>query len=125
MKRLTPVFAYLVFALILGACSSDNGGDDGGGGDNGGKSVEEYLPASNEITGWEEDTDSGEPGPEVTDNAQQAASWPGVNGAIDKFVETEGWVAVAREFSRMGRTESLSIYTSSKMLNAPNRPTTA
>lgn len=100
MKRV--IFGLLVFALtmLLANCGSSGGGN---------KDVIDYLPASGEISGWVEDTDKGEAGPESTSDVQEATMW--VDGAMDLFTATGGWVALAREFYKNGETRiSLFIY---------------
>lgn len=100
MKRV--LFGFLVFALpmLITDCGSSGGGD---------KNVIDYLPASGEISGWAEDTNKGEAGPESTSSLQDATLW--VDGAMDLFTATGGWEALAREFYINGDTRiSLFIY---------------
>jgi len=88
----------LLAALMLPACGSSSSSD----------SPKDYLPASGEITGWAEDADKGEPGPEETDDLAVATIW--VNGAIDHFVATEGWVSLAREFYKNASDVEISLH---------------
>jgi hypothetical protein len=99
MNRSCFLYILLVFTLIIPACGSSG---------NGGGSVKDYLPASGEITGWAEDTDKGEPGPEETEDVAIASIW--VNGAIDRFVATGGWVALAQEFYKNASDMEISLH---------------
>jgi hypothetical protein len=65
-----------------------------------GKTLAELLPASGEVTGWQENTDRGEPGPETTTDSTQATDW--VNGAMDLFLQSGGWAGLGREFYTNG-----------------------
>lgn len=88
-SKILSAFALAAFvAGLVAGC-----GDDGGGG---GQKLIDLLPASGEVTGWTEDTEKGEPGPQVTQSADDATAW--VDGAMDKFVESGGWVALGQEF---------------------------
>lgn len=101
MKRHMLVCILAAIALIVQACGSSGNGD--------GKSVGEYLPASDELTGWTEDTSLGEPGPEETTEESVATGW--VNGAIVGFIDTGGWVALALEhYQNADYKTKLSIY---------------
>ena len=100
MKKAIVGFVIFALPLLTAACGS-SGGDD--------KNVIDYLPASGEISGWVEDTAKGEAGPESTSTIQDATLW--VDGAMDLFTATGGWVALAREFYVNGGTRiSLFIY---------------
>lgn len=100
MNRSCLLCILLAVALLAPACGSS---DDGNGG-----SVKDYLPASGEITGWAENTDRGEPGPEETADMATATLW--VNGAMVIFDETDGWVALAQEFYRNASDMEISLY---------------
>ena len=101
MNRSFILCILLALVLVVPACgSSGNGNGDG--------SVKDYLPASGEITGWAEDTDKGEAGPEETTDVAIATYW--VNGAMDRFVATGGWVAVAQEFYRNATDVRISLF---------------
>lgn len=100
MKRSWFICILLAGVLAVSACSSGNGNGDG--------SVKDYLPASGEITGWAEDTLKGEPGPEETTEVDIATNW--VNGAIDRFVATGGWVALAQEYYKNASDVEISLH---------------
>jgi hypothetical protein len=65
----------------------------------------QLIPLSNEVAGWEEDLDAERniPGPQTAnciireegDTEDCADDW--INGAINDFVATGGWVAIGRE----------------------------
>jgi len=79
--------------------------------------VMDLLPESGEISGWLENTDWGNPGPEGTDDLSVATMW--VDGAMDIFTSAGGWVALAREFYINGDTRiSLFIYEMSNATTA-------
>ena len=97
-----PLVLMTAASLFAAAC-----GDDGGGPQT--VALVDLLPASGEVTGWEEDTSQGESGPEVTETVAGATAW--VNGAIDHFVADDGWVGLAQEFYKKGALEiELHIY---------------
>jgi hypothetical protein len=101
MKRSCFLCILLAVALMVPACgSSGNGNGDG--------SVKDYLPASGEITGWAEDTAKGEPGPEETGDLATATLW--VDGAMDIFVDTGGWVALAQEHYKNASDVEISLH---------------
>lgn len=99
MNRSQLLCILLALALVFSACGSSG---------NGGGSVKDYLPASGEITGWAEDTEKGEVGPEETDDVAVATNW--VNGAIDRFVATGGWVALAQEYYKNASDVEISLH---------------
>lgn len=101
MNRAYILCILLALVLVVPACGSSGNG-------NGGGSVKDFLPASGEITGWAENTDKGEPGPEETTDVAVATIW--VNGAIDRFVATGGWVALAQEFYKNASDVEISLY---------------
>lgn len=90
----------LAAALLAPACGSSGNGNGG--------SVKDFLPASGEITGWAENTDKGEPGPEETSNIETATLW--VDGAMAIFNQTGGWVALAQEFYRNASDMEITLY---------------
>jgi hypothetical protein len=101
MKRLISICMLSSLIMALAACGSSS--------ENGDKLVSEYLPASNELTGWEEDASKGEAGPEMTTEIATATIW--VNGAMDRFVQAGGWQALGREYYKNGDNEvALYIY---------------
>lgn len=101
MNRSCLLCILLAVALLAPACgSSGNGNGDG--------SVKDYLPASGEITGWAENTDKGEPGPEETADMATATLW--VDGAMAIFEDTGGWVALAQEFYRNASDMEITLY---------------
>jgi hypothetical protein len=110
MKKLALVCILMWLGLIVQACGSSNGNGTDGGVDGGNdKTLVDYLPASGEVTGWEENTDYGEPGPEATTDVGVATIW--VNGAITRFTDTGGWVGLAIEFYKNGDWKTkLTIY---------------
>jgi hypothetical protein len=97
MNRRCFLCILLALTLVLPACGSSSNG-----------SVKDYLPASGEITGWAEDTLKGEPGPEETSDVAVATIW--VNGAIDRFVATGGWVALAQEYYKNASDVEISLH---------------
>lgn len=102
MKRSWFICIFMAGMLAVSGCGSDNG--------NGGPSLEEFLPASGEVTGWAEDTAKGETGPEVTSEEQIAVIDWALNGALEKFVATGGWKAVAREFYINATDDKIALY---------------
>jgi hypothetical protein len=88
--------------LAVSACSTDNG--------NGSENLVDFLPASGEVTGWAEDTTKGEAGPEVTSDEPTAVVDWALNGALEKFVATGGWKAVAREFYINASDDKIALY---------------
>lgn len=104
MKRSLAILLAVGLPCALWAC--------GGGGGNGTLPVEQYLPASGEVTGWVEDTtaaNNGAAGPEVCRQADGIPDF--INGAIDPFVDTGAWVGVAWEFYVNGnRTVEVRLY---------------
>jgi len=91
----TILIALSLLSLVAGlaaGCGSSNNGDE--------VKLVDLLPASGEVAGWTENTARGEEGPEVTETVEGATAW--VDGAMDGFVESGGWVALAREFYQNG-----------------------
>lgn len=103
MKRSWYICIISAAALAVSACGSDNGNGNG-------PDLEEFLPASGEVTGWAEDTNKGETGPEVTSDEQIAVVDWALNGALEKFVATGGWKAVAREFYINATDDRIALY---------------
>ena len=101
MNRSCFLCILVVVVLMVSACGCSGNG-------NGGGSLKDYLPASGEITGWAEDTEKGEPGPEETAEVAVATNW--VDGAIDRFVATGGWVALAQEFYKNASDMEISLH---------------
>lgn len=103
MKRSWFICILLAGMLAVSACSSGNGNGNG-------VNLEELLPAGGEVTGWAEDTTKGETGPEVTSDEQIAVVDWALNGALEKFVATGGWKAVAREFYINATDDKIALY---------------
>ena len=101
MNKIYLLCILLALVLVVPACGSSGNG-------NGNGSVKDYLPASGEITGWAEDTAKGEAGPEETTDLAVATYW--VNGAMDRFDTTGGWVALAQEFYKNATDMEISLH---------------
>ncbi len=94
-KILSAIAMAAFFAGLAAGCGgSGNGGD---------VQLADLLPASGEVSGWTENTDRGEAGPEATQSVDTATLW--VDGAMDGFVQSGGWVGLAREFYSNGDLE--------------------
>ena len=104
MKSIIFILSILVLTFFIVSCeSSDTPNEE--------KSITlmDLMPDSNEILGWYENTKMGEPEIEITDELSVATYW--VNGAMDSYTKTGGWIALAREFYKKDDTEvSLYIY---------------
>jgi hypothetical protein len=91
MKRTLAILAVVLLACPFAAC--------GGGGNDNPDPVESYVPISGEVGGWLEDTGAANNGAAGAEVCRQATGIPDfIDGAIDPFVDTGAWVAVAWEF---------------------------
>ena len=87
-------YGVIVLSVLLSSLLAVVGCGSSGGGEQ--VDLVDLLPASGQISGWQEDTSRGEAGPEVTSDLAEATMW--VDGAMDTFTATGGWVALAQEF---------------------------
>jgi hypothetical protein len=94
-----------ILALLAPACSGSSDGDEDGNNtqdtNNGDdqdqqKKVEDFMPASGEIPGWEEDTSQGEPGLQAAYTRDDGELL--INGALDPFTDTGKWVGMVIEY---------------------------
>ena len=102
MKKNIFILIITIFSVFIISCGSSDDSKES-------KSLGEYLPVGGEITGWDENTLMGEEGIETTTDLSVATYW--VNGAMDRYTKTGGWVSLAREFYTNGEIKiSLFIY---------------
>lgn len=98
-RNTVVVISALCLSVSLFGCG--NGG-------NGKKSIQDYMPKSNELSGWLEDTSQGKPGIEVA--LDEAAGEALVDGHIALYIQA-GWVALAQEYYKNGdKTLQLILY---------------
>jgi hypothetical protein len=69
--------------------------------------VEDYMPKDGYVEGWVEDTGMGDPGVEAAHTKEEAEAL--INGAIDPFESTGGWVALAIEYYKNDRDPSQTL----------------
>ncbi|HOX44382.1 MAG TPA: hypothetical protein PK668_12335 [Myxococcota bacterium] len=104
MKRTLAILAVVLLACPFAACGGGGGGEA--------DPVESYVPTSGEVSGWTEDTAAANNGAAGAEVCREAVGIPDfIDGAIDPFVDTGAWVAVAWEFYTNGtNTLELRLY---------------
>ena len=94
LKILLASFLALSLCTAIGCGSSDDTEPE--------KKLEDYMPASGAISGWTEDLSQGEAGVEAAYTVDDGEMM--INGALDPFVDTGKWAALAIEYYVNGET---------------------
>ncbi len=103
-KKLSILLACLLamsLVAFVGCGSSDDPDPE--------KKLEDYIPATDDIAGWTEDIGHGEVGVEAAYTQDEGEML--IDGALDPFVDTGKWAALAIEYYVNGETSiQLSVF---------------